>query len=565
MRKTLSGLIVFGLLLVPIQFLNAATIKAGSTCPKLGQNQNANGLKYTCIKSGKKLVWNKGVVITKPTPTPSPTPTPTPSPTPTPNPTPSLSPTPTPIKRFLDGLYEQDYIGYFEDNSNLFNTVPQNSLAAQEINFQKGFDGKNEFSKQWSGYLIPNETGKWSIKATSDDASYIWLGKNAFSQSIAPNPIINLAGIHGPLTAQISIYLVKDTAYPIRIIYGNSINFSQMTLTLISPSDKNYSSLTSLTKFENPAQPNLVGNNQNLTSIESDNKIIPVSLDIWKNAPRDSTALAIQKILDQADSNQSVFNGSVTWVFQGETSPEIEFATKRGLSNGIAFYTKLGFATTSTIALNARDMNWLKSQLTQFSCTYGELPAYPGFYVPRTCQSGHGAVTAQHWEVAKTTDGLDGITFNHVLSHEYFHQLQEELSGNVGNGPFPLWFWEGGAHFFTLIAYSSWNKDRYYEQWSDYWFGTIWPDQKINCISVNIFDLQNSEKGPNRVCGYSKGSLVVEKFIADFGIEKYKEIIRLIANTPSKNFDQAFKEVTGTDLQAFYDETQIFLKLRGWA
>ena len=33
---------------------------------------------FTCIKSVKKLVWNKGVVIAKPIPTPTPTPTPTP-------------------------------------------------------------------------------------------------------------------------------------------------------------------------------------------------------------------------------------------------------------------------------------------------------------------------------------------------------------------------------------------------------------------------------------------------------------------------------------------------------
>ena len=71
--------------------------------------------------------------------------------------------------------------------------------------------------------------------------------------------------------------------------------------------------------------------------------------------------------------------------------------------------------------------------------------------------------------------------------------------------------------------------------------------------------------GSNRVCGYSKGSLIVEKFLAVYGIDKYKEIIKLIANTPNKKFAQAFKETTGVELQAFYDDAQIFLKSRGWA
>jgi M6 family metalloprotease-like protein len=42
---------------------------------------------YSCIKSGKKLVWNKGVAVVKPTPTQTSSPTPTPSSTPSSTPT----------------------------------------------------------------------------------------------------------------------------------------------------------------------------------------------------------------------------------------------------------------------------------------------------------------------------------------------------------------------------------------------------------------------------------------------------------------------------------------------
>jgi hypothetical protein len=38
-------------------FANAAAPKAGAKCPKLNQSQIANGIKYVCFKSGKKLVW----------------------------------------------------------------------------------------------------------------------------------------------------------------------------------------------------------------------------------------------------------------------------------------------------------------------------------------------------------------------------------------------------------------------------------------------------------------------------------------------------------------------------
>jgi M6 family metalloprotease-like protein len=56
-------------ILIPISFglLPAqAAVKAGSTCPKAGMTSTSAGKNYTCIKSGKKLVWDSGVVIAKP-------------------------------------------------------------------------------------------------------------------------------------------------------------------------------------------------------------------------------------------------------------------------------------------------------------------------------------------------------------------------------------------------------------------------------------------------------------------------------------------------------------------
>ncbi len=57
--------------------LYAATPKAGAKCSKAGAISTYAGKKYTCVKSGKKLVWNKGVKVAaaKPVATPSPSPT----------------------------------------------------------------------------------------------------------------------------------------------------------------------------------------------------------------------------------------------------------------------------------------------------------------------------------------------------------------------------------------------------------------------------------------------------------------------------------------------------------
>jgi len=42
-----------------------AVVKPGSKCSKLNETSTFSGKKYTCIKSGGKLVWNKGVLVKK--------------------------------------------------------------------------------------------------------------------------------------------------------------------------------------------------------------------------------------------------------------------------------------------------------------------------------------------------------------------------------------------------------------------------------------------------------------------------------------------------------------------
>jgi hypothetical protein len=50
-----------------------AAVKAGSSCSKVGLKSISGGKTFTCVKSGKKLVWDKGVLIpvVKPSPSPS--------------------------------------------------------------------------------------------------------------------------------------------------------------------------------------------------------------------------------------------------------------------------------------------------------------------------------------------------------------------------------------------------------------------------------------------------------------------------------------------------------------
>ena len=72
------------LVLIPVVAFSAQKVTPGGPCKVLNQKIPYLNKTYTCIKSGKKMVWNKGAVVVRPTPSTSPTPS-QPS-TPTPNP-----------------------------------------------------------------------------------------------------------------------------------------------------------------------------------------------------------------------------------------------------------------------------------------------------------------------------------------------------------------------------------------------------------------------------------------------------------------------------------------------
>jgi hypothetical protein len=74
MKRLITSLFVISALGLSFIVPASGAVKAGASCTKLKSTTTVSGYKYTCIKSGKKLVWSKGVkVAVKSTPTPTPT------------------------------------------------------------------------------------------------------------------------------------------------------------------------------------------------------------------------------------------------------------------------------------------------------------------------------------------------------------------------------------------------------------------------------------------------------------------------------------------------------------
>ena len=91
--KRMIATIVIGCLVLTLNLSNAtAAVKPGTTCKKLGQISTSAGIKYTCIKNGKKLIWSKGVSTKNVSPTATASPSPSANATKSP-----YSPCPTPL------------------------------------------------------------------------------------------------------------------------------------------------------------------------------------------------------------------------------------------------------------------------------------------------------------------------------------------------------------------------------------------------------------------------------------------------------------------------------------
>lgn len=117
--------------------------KAGAICSKAGITKNYNGKKYTCTKSGKKLIWSKGTLIkvAQPMPTPTPTRTPIPTATPTPTTTPTLvtepSPSPSSAVTFVPELKVPDKPTSFADLEERYQGIPYAVWEEIQSNLRK--------------------------------------------------------------------------------------------------------------------------------------------------------------------------------------------------------------------------------------------------------------------------------------------------------------------------------------------------------------------------------------------------------------------------------------------
>ena len=67
MKKTFSFVVSIVFVGTSLSMPAFGAVKAGASCTKAGAISTAAGKKFTCVKSGKKLVWNNGITVMKST------------------------------------------------------------------------------------------------------------------------------------------------------------------------------------------------------------------------------------------------------------------------------------------------------------------------------------------------------------------------------------------------------------------------------------------------------------------------------------------------------------------
>lgn len=123
--------------------------------------------------------------------------------------------------------------GYFADNPDFFKTakVLNAGTAKKFDNIRDCTNGyiatphstsQHRYSVEWYGTFTTPTTGPHHFVVSSDDASYMWIGKYAMGNTSTKNALARNGNLHGFRHSIGYIYLQAGISYPIRFQFGEN-------------------------------------------------------------------------------------------------------------------------------------------------------------------------------------------------------------------------------------------------------------------------------------------------------------------------------------------------------
>jgi hypothetical protein len=123
--------------------------------------------------------------------------------------------------------------GYFADNPDFFKSakVLNTGTAKKFDNIRDSTNGyiatphstsQHTYSVEWYGTFTTPMTGPYHFVVSSDDASYMWIGKYAMGNTSTKNALAKNGNLHGFKHSIGYIYLQAGISYPIRFQFGEN-------------------------------------------------------------------------------------------------------------------------------------------------------------------------------------------------------------------------------------------------------------------------------------------------------------------------------------------------------
>jgi len=221
--------------------------------------------------------------------------------------------------------------------------------------------------------------------------------------------------------------------------------------------------------------------------------------------------------------------------------------------------------TRPLVVIYADTADWMNEEFKRQGCVFAPGWKLPlgGFAIMADC-AGKYIITRPN---ADREAGQSSIETQNGLIHEAFHQWQNQIMARGLDGnDWPKWLIEGGAHAFARYAFwestgSSSSPDQILVDWftQDHEFRRL-------CVGVPIREMVANIPYPQKgwVCAYSKGQVAIDLYIEKHGVESLFTLYRSPKSRGIQDFPALFQGVTGQDLEKFYNEVDIEMKIRGW-
>ena len=502
--------------LIPTSAVSAPNVSPGTPCKVLSQKVGYLNIVYTCVKSGKKLVWSKGVAFG--IQTPSPTRTQTPAPTPTASPT-----VPEPSTYVAK---DQKTVRHLKASEGCAN--PANSTAELQVLV----DGK------WLA-IKPIKAG-WTLASSACPVAQ--LGKK---DSLAWE----------------DVYLDGDVTF--RWYFTGEVNIFHH-----DNRGNGYSESQTLPPPTSFVIPHPVENTYRITWQNIASRVKDISAAAYSDAQ--ATIARNQELPSAAAVFTTYISPGAAQIYpQAENGPNLMRRT-------FSLFAKYPHA--KQVFYVATTMEEIQQTYAKIDALYPSSPfmknTYDGLYGTNTnlpegsvythakCEGGDSGRNTSDWKNMMLASAIvwnfcdrknprDHIESDHGAPHEHTHNVQAQIYDRKQLELQPCWMKEGEAEWAQTAASPSFTEYLDLQHFHPYYLSSTGLNYKqLTQTTYTISELDEYFKEavvmpcnttPRQAMSYSAGAAAIEALVAIGGSESFFAVDQRIAS--GINFVDAFKDV----------------------